>query len=571
MATAATSSTIGGAGGGSSLMARSGRDRFVRCRRRQAVHGDDRISALPDDLLLDILGRLDTRTVRGSRMLSKCWADLPRELPFLEFSVGDILPPRYHRWVLLHQLDSNVLRDLKYQFCTAKVEKVIPHIRRYERRAIRALNRSVERLLDLEAAASGVGRRRRVSRLTLEFLSTHNNGCINRLISTAIDAWEVHDVVAVAKPVYSQRRNFHAFPSHGICEDPRASRLRSLKLGGCALPSLHGHGALTVLVLQDTPMSTPESAYEGIFTSCPQLRVLHLISCYSAGNGNGDITVDSPRSEVRELVVDNCIGFTRICLRALPRLERLASLGTRVLFETTSFPCLRQCNLTLHMGVTDEIARRYFATRLKLKLSVFVGRIPDVMDLIVRFTGPDRWIVPSVSSPSASLLPNLRRLLVADVPRCWDVSWPRLLLETAPSLETLHVHITPPPCKGEEQPSSGDEISWQPAMLPGHRHLKEFVMFGHRRLKEFVMVGFEGTERQVYLLRSVIGMCSPALRLVAVFKKGIVRDKGHWDWELVTQQQHSPWTDEEKDKTLKQIMNNGVPSSSTASPVIVFG
>ncbi|XP_044968789.1 uncharacterized protein LOC123428662 [Hordeum vulgare subsp. vulgare] len=538
-------------------MARSGRDRFVRCRRRQAVHGDDRISALPDDLLLDILGRLDTRTVRVSKMLSKRWAGLPRELPFLEFSIGDILPPRYHRWVLLHQLDSNV-RDLKYQFCTAKVEKVIPHIRRYERRAIRALNSSVERLLDLEAAASGVGRRRRVSRLTLEFLSTHNNGCINRLISTAIDAWEVHDVVAVAKPVYSQRRNFHAFPSHGICEDPRASRLRSLKLGGCALPSLHGHGALTVLVLQDTPMSTPESAYEGIFTSCPQLRVLHLISCYSAGNGNGDITVDSPMSELRELVVDNCIGFTRICLRALPRLERLASLGTRVLFETTSFPCLRQCNLTLHMGVTDEIARRYFATRLKLKLSVFVGRIPDVTDLIVRFTGPDRWIVPSVSSPS--LLPNLRRLLVADVPRCWDVSWPRLLLETAPSLETLHVHIAPPPCQGEEQPSSGDEISWQPAMLPGHRHLKEFVM-----------VGFEGTERQVYLVRFVMAVCSTALRHVAVFKKGHVRDKGHWDWEMVTQQQHSQWTDEEKDRTLKQIMNNGVPSSSAASPVIVFG
>lgn len=39
---------------------------------------------------------------------------------------------------------------------------------------------------------------------------------------------------------------------------------------------------------------------------------------------------------------------------------------------------------------------------------------------------------------------------------------------------------------------------------------------------------------------------------------------------MVTQQQHSQWTDEEKEKTLKQIMN-GIPSSSTVSLVIVFG
>ncbi|XP_044968790.1 uncharacterized protein LOC123428663 [Hordeum vulgare subsp. vulgare] len=523
-------------------MARSGRNRFVRCRRPQAVHGDDRISSLPDDLLLDILGRLDTRTVRGSRMLSKRWAGLARELPFLDLSVGDILPPRYHRWVLLQ--DSEVT-DLEDVFATAKVEKSMPHIRRYERRAMRALRSSVERLLD------GVGRR--VSRLTVEFFSTHNTGCINRLISTAVNAWDVHDLVAVAKPLYWQPRKFHAFPSQGICEDPRASCLTSLKLGGCVIPPLHGHNVLTVLVLQDTPISTPESAYEGIFTSCPQLKVLHLISCYSAGNGQ--ITVDAPESELRELVVDNCLGFIRIGLRALPRLERLASLGTRVRFETTSFPCLRQSNFTLCMGVTNEAARRYFAPLMKLKLGFFLQGVPDITDLIIRFTGPDRWIVPSVSSSWPPLLPNLKRLLVADMPRSWDVSWPLLLLETAPSLETLHIHISPK----EEEPS-GDEILWQPAMLPGHR-----------RLKEFVMVGFDGTERQVYLLRSVIGMCSPALRLVAVFKKGHVRDKGHWDWEMVTQQQYSQWADEEKDRTLKQITNNGGPSSSTASPVIVFG
>jgi hypothetical protein len=89
-------------------------------------------------------------------------------------------------------------------------------------------------------------------------------------------------------------------------------------------------------------------------------------------------------------------------------------------------------------------------------------------------------------------------------------------------------------------------------------------MIGHHNLKEFFMVGFEGTDRQVYLVRFVIGVCSTALRHVAMYKKGHARDKGHWDW--VTQQQHSEWTDEEKDNTMMQIMN-GISSPAAASPV----
>ncbi|KAM3390705.1 hypothetical protein ACQJBY_012361 [Aegilops geniculata] len=494
--------------------------RISRRRLPKAVRGgggEDRINALPDDLLLLILRRVDTRTALGTALLSRRWS----RLPALDFIVFDVLPERYCRWLRLH---------LRIDDPTD--ERVLANLMRYERRAMRALTSFVQSRLLLDAP-------RRLRRLRLQFFSADNSsGLINRLVAKAIDDWGVSSLEAVAAPFYTQPAAAHAFPGHGLCERPRASRLRKLKLGGCAvLPPLHEHGALTKLVLQDMPDSVPVAAYEAVLTSCPQLQVLHLVCCVC--RGAEVMTVDAPMSRIRELVVDRCEFPKMIRMAALPGLERLASLGTRVSFaESASFPRLSQCNLA------------WFSDAHPIRTVLdFIGRTrtPDIASLIIRFTGPERWIVPWSHHPS-SLLPNLRRLLVADVPSSWDVSWPRLLLEAAPSLETLHIHVAA--CVKEP----GDEISWG-AAVPRHHGLKEFVM-----------VGFEGTARQVYLVRFVMGACA-ALRCVALFKEGHARDKGHWDWEIVAQP-HS-WTDEEGNDMLGQIMDGA--SSSAASVQVFFG
>ncbi|KAM3354228.1 hypothetical protein ACQJBY_025094 [Aegilops geniculata] len=531
------------AAGGSSLMARatartsraSGAARFLRRQRA------DRMSDLSDDLLLLVLRRLDTRTALGAGSISRRWAHLPRELSALDLKVSDILPPRHHRWVCLHRdIYSKAAAHLQYRPHAVRLE-LLPNIKRYERRAMRALNRSVESLLQGPRPRRGV-----LKRLSLEFYTTGNGSCMNRLIAEAIDAWGVHDLEVIAKPLYCETEVVHAFPDHGMCKDPGAACLRSLKLGGCALPPLHEYGALTMLVLRDIPESTAPAAYEAVFISCPKLQTLHLISCSCRCTDSGTtlpVVVDAPSSEIRELVVEKC-AFQWIRLRTLPCLESLASLGTRVFFEYNLIPSLRQCNFALRLGVMLEGARQYFAKRLKLELDMFLRCTPNITSLIVRFTGPDRWIVPS-SSP-LSYLPNLRRLLVTDVPSSWDASWPRLFLEMTPSLEILHINIAS--CKDKP----GKEISWQPSELRQHH------------LKEFVVTGFEGTKRQIYLVNFVVGACT-ALRRVALFRNGHARGKGLWDWEMVTQP-HS-WTDEEKDYTLKQIMD-GVPSSPVQ---LVFG
>ncbi|KAK1699580.1 hypothetical protein QYE76_016277 [Lolium multiflorum] len=106
-------------------------------RRRQDVAGDwdeDRLSDLTDDLLLDILRRVDTRTALGAAALSWRWASLPRELPALDLKVTDILPPRYHRLHLLRHdaRESNISSTL------ADRRRLSSITGRYERQAMRA-------------------------------------------------------------------------------------------------------------------------------------------------------------------------------------------------------------------------------------------------------------------------------------------------------------------------------------------------------------------------------------------------------------------------------------------------
>jgi hypothetical protein len=92
------------------------------------------------------------------------------------------------------------------------------------------------------------------------------------------------------------------------------------------------------------------------------------------------------------------------------------------------------------------------------------------------------WILPK--NPF-SAMSNLRRLLVADVPSSWDISWPHLLIQAAPLLESLYVHAS----HGEDEPSQE---------VPGKASSSR-----HRHLKELVVIGFQRTERQQWRLQDL--------------------------------------------------------------------
>ncbi|TVU13857.1 hypothetical protein EJB05_37288, partial [Eragrostis curvula] len=500
-------------------------------RRRVRPRGDDdggvdRLSSLPDDLLRLILRRLDTRTALSTAVLGRRWARLPRDLPSLDLRVGDVLPPRYHRALAIR-------RGCHPGHSTASkaVRKLDAVIAQCERRATRAFAHGVTGLLEAAGADEGDDRRR-AKTLRLEFFLTgEESGCavVDRLIPAAIGAWGVEDLEVVARrpPLLDDGLAAgYTFPHHLLDDELHRSRLRRLTLANCTAspPPPHRYAALAELVLRDMPASTPLATYRALFTARSPLQVLHLISCRCAGKERR-LVISAPHSQLRELVVDGC-SFLAIDLRALPALERLACLTNTVELRYGAVPRLTHVTLAFSSEKSawehDELDR-------------FLDGASAVESLVVRLTRPSRWIV---ARPPETRLRGLTRLLVADVPASWDVTWPRLLLLAAPYLETLHIHVA----RHKSEDEKGREISWN--LLPSRK-------FRHRRLKEVVVAGFGRTWRQIFFVRYLARVCK-RLHRVFLFYNWCVQETGLWDWDL-KQQSDCPWSEEDKMVIRKQI------------------
>lgn len=83
------------------------------------------------------------------------------------------------------------------------------------------------------------------------------------LIAEAINSWGIRDLELVATPtgLIAHKPPAYSFPpGTSISAKPAESRLQCLKLTNCLPPSLEGLTALTTLVLQGLPKSTPDRA-----------------------------------------------------------------------------------------------------------------------------------------------------------------------------------------------------------------------------------------------------------------------------------------------------------------------
>ncbi|KAE8818999.1 hypothetical protein D1007_03204 [Hordeum vulgare] len=488
--------------------------------RTGTASGEDRFSALPDDLIHLIVRRLDTRTALSMAVLARRWAHIPHDLPELDFRVSDVLPPEYHRTVALRR--RNMPRDT---FLAETLDRLMA---RCEIDTISAFVDGITGLLEADGGPTDGDPRRRAKTLRLEFFQTHDGGyVVDRLIATAVGAWGVKDLEVVARQASCDvlQAPPYCFPhDHDCLKDD----LRSLTLGNyCTLPPLHSYNALTTLVLKDMAASTPVGVYQRVFIECTRLQVLHLISCCCAQDC---VTVDAPCSEIKELILDQC-KFMAVELLHLPMLVSLACCLTdtcRIVFG--SVPSLMHTNLTFatESWIVPQRCRDHFAHYI-------IGIPPTITNLVLRFTGLRRWMLPS--TPVKPFL-NLKELLVADLPANWNISWPRRLLMSAPSLEVLHIHV---PCS-EGEPTYGSMLMTSLEALQRHH-----------RLEEFVITGF--LQRHIWFLKYVVSVCTSLQRVILLKDDGHVRYNGLWDWEMV-EQQACPWSDDDE-MVVRRIIKSG--------------
>ncbi|KAK3144888.1 hypothetical protein QOZ80_4AG0319250 [Eleusine coracana subsp. coracana] len=474
-----------------------------RRRRRRPADGDhageDLLSALPDDLLIAVLERVDSRTAVSTSALSRRLRrlDPAGNLSVFEFSVATHLPPEYAAAVDLY-LDARARGGGEGGIDLGAIAGLV---RRCEDLAMAAYARGLACFL------GAPDRCPRARSLRLELFVTPWDTAAGpetaACLFTAFPNLERLAIDAVPRAAAGRNQQAHLFPVTGLGDGPAALHVTNCLL--CA----DGHGlgaafpALTTLTVEITPRVATRfysTFFSDLMRGCQQLVSLRLVSCYLAPEDDG-FTVDlPPASRLRELIIETCnFGEVRIVdapslkrlvlerwnlysirVESAPRLETLVCRGSVPKLSGAGKGSLR----FVELSVLDPIHGEY-------RLASFFKGIPNVEELTLRFRGRMIWVE---REHSRRRFQNLKKLSI-NLPRLWSLHWMKQLLRVAPCLEKLHIHIFAPSSEALDlgNTSPCDETT---------------VNFQHTYLKEIEMVGFEGAEQQMAPVRHFMTSCS---------------------------------------------------------------
>ncbi|CAM0876788.1 unnamed protein product [Alopecurus aequalis] len=357
---------------------------------------EDRISSLPDEILIMILDKLDARTTITTTILSKRWLDLPRQShTCYDFSIYDILPPRYHRLKKLsmeakagyeaekkaHNLTDtyafkdqydrfNAVRE-RYERWMGKVRMLTPILQRYERLAMRHYVKRVNAFL----LHPNNGQQRSILKLRLHAFRTRS--FFNQWITAAIGRWGVEDLEIVIEKTYL---------SYGfrVLDGYQNVRLKHLVLSNC----FHFVGNTPLLFERLTTLTLcKESArihlvYD-ILSVCLQLVDLRL---KNSTYNEQPYRFNFPTSRLKNLQLDNC-SIWKIYLISLPCLETFACRGRTTQLHYGDVPRLRHVSLDF-LETGDNSENENFRRNSTYPLGKFFkGTQPPLEYLILQLRG----------------------------------------------------------------------------------------------------------------------------------------------------------------------------------------
>ncbi|KAI4982855.1 hypothetical protein ZWY2020_023347 [Hordeum vulgare] len=428
----------------------------------------DRLSNLPDGLLLDILGRLDIADAARTRILARRWKEIPTMLSNFFITVGSF--------------DDERNRELT---CDDVV------------RANATVLGATRSLLESRTTSPCS-----INLMSVQFfLGDGSVSNIGQILANTM----------VTKKVGSVKLSLFTMKEGKQCrKDDVLTYGRQFKSFLDACPNTFS--GLAQLKLENLRLA--ESGFREIFSICKQLEFLRLYNC-----DMGYLSLlEVSHPLLRELEIVKC-DFERVDLMWLPKLTMLTYSWWVCEHDPLSFdyvPLLQTLSLT-----SMALARHKV-----LKLSEFLGKA-SISDLHLNFLCEKIWVKPEEPNQLLQVFHKLRHVTLTHISEECDLNWTMFILQGAPSLQELCIKVWDHLCEiieDEEQRKiyafSEDKKDacavWEAPPSD----------FKHHNLSVLRVFGFQCEERFVNYVKSVME-ASVALGDIYLYEKPVCEDCEH--------------------------------------------
>ncbi|KAF7081571.1 hypothetical protein CFC21_085499 [Triticum aestivum] len=450
------------------------------------VNPDDRISSLPNDILLNILDRLDVCNAARTSVLSRRWSQLPAMLPRLVISAPDLLPSE----TKTKKTNGKLVRRTK-----AAVAETLANAGLSNAELVQRTNAAVAKALaDAAKAVANTA----AAKATKSILARRDpGGCTIRLLSMTFylkDDAPIsvgHSVASAMATCKIEKAEFIVLTEKERLEcDVYDVENYGTRFVSFFNECVNAFAGLTRLHLQNLRFAKSDFV-SNILVTCKKLNYLGFLNC----DTEDWITLQVEHAQLSELSIVNC-RFDMVKLAWVPKLTCLVfefwvsfkkpplSFGHVPLLEV-----LRLSNVALNW-------------HKMVKLSTFLHET-SVRDLRLGFKSEKIWVQPEcLTRRQAYVFCQLRILNLLSIPEGYDLTWTMFFLEAAPSLEELILTVIDHPCEMEMDEKVRRQKSY--SRNKGVRWESPTSNFKHHCLTKLTFFCFQSEEYMVSHVRRVM-------------------------------------------------------------------
>ncbi|KAF0934590.1 hypothetical protein E2562_025677 [Oryza meyeriana var. granulata] len=460
----------------------------------------DRFTRLPDDILLNILDRLNTPDAVRTCLLSKRTVHLRHMLSHCRIYMSSFVPD-YGYATLKDTIPMN-----------AAVADATDNVLNFRNQEIPLRQLSIGFYLKYYDCLT-------IGKAVARAMTTHK-----------LDSAEF--IILTEKP-----------PHYCTIDDRRRNGKQLMTFFGACTDAFAG---LTRLSLRNLMLG--ETDIPNILTTCKRLEYLHLSVCQTEDSVL-QLQLEHPR--LVELHISSA-GLELVELNSLPNLKRLVFSLWVCPQEPLSFgnvPLLSSLSLT-------NVSMRW---QKVIRLSQFLPNVPSIRDLHLNFASEKIWVQPECPKLLAPVLQNLQVLNLDKLPEGCDIAWTSFFLEAAPSLKEVCITAWDHWCEIETDKVEREEhgycdktnVEWESSAPDGFRHYN---------LSKLTIHGFQPDDNFMGYIRHVME-AAVNLEEISLYDRKVLKCCEDLDPKINVAPSRYPKTIEEQELLRKQITEGLVMAS----------